>query len=350
MSFLIYGANGYTGELIAREAKKRGLNPILAGRRADAVKALADELGFQHKAFALDNVNAVAEQIKDVDVVIHCAGPFSATSAQMIEACLQAGTHYTDISGEMDVFEHAHSADVNSRAIQAGAVVCPGVGFDVIPTDCVAARLKQELPDATHLSLGFSSNSSLSPGTAKTSIEGLGSGTRVRINGTIQSVGLRIRKIDFGEGEIQTAAIGWGDVSTAFHTTGIPNIDVYIPAPEAVLKKLKMADRLKWLFKLKFVQNFLKKQVDKNVKGPNEAKRAKNITRVWGEAHNANGDSKVVRVTTANGYDVTVYGALAVCEHLEKNELSQKGSYTPSLLMGSSLVESLPGSGEMVVS
>jgi len=350
MSFLIYGANGYTGELIAREAKKRGLNPILAGRRADAVQALADELGFQYRVFSLDNVDNVVEQIKDVDVVIHCAGPFSATSAQMIQACIKAGSHYTDISGEMDVFEHAHSADVNSQAIQAGVVVCPGVGFDVIPTDCVAATLKQALPDATHLSLGFSSKSSLSPGTAKTSIEGLGTGTRVRINGIIQSTSLRTRKVDFGEGEIQTAAIGWGDVSTAYHTTGIPNIDVYIPAPDSVLKKLKMADRMKWLFRLKFVQNMLKKQVDKNVKGPNEEKRAKHKTLVWGEAHNANGDMKVARVTTANGYDVTVYGALAVCDYLEKNAQQQKGSYTPSLLMGASLVETLPGSDTVVVS
>lgn len=347
---MIYGANGYTGELIAREAKKRGLAPVLAGRNEQAVKALADELGFQYRAFSLDNPKNVAEQLKDVDVVIHCAGPFSATSSQMIEACLASATHYTDISGEMDVFEYAHSADINSRAIQAGIVVCPGVGFDVIPTDCVAAKLKQVMPDATHLSLGFSSKSSLSPGTAKTSIEGLGTGTRVRINGTIQSTSLRTRKVDFGEGEIQTAAIGWGDVSTAYHTTGIPNIDVYIPAPDAVLKKLKMADRLKWLFRLKFVQNFMKKQVDKTVKGPNEEKRAKHNTLVWGEAHNANGDMKVARVTTANGYDVTVYGSLAVCEYLEKNAQEQKGSYTPSLLMGTSLVESLPGSGQIVVS
>ncbi len=350
MSFLIYGANGYTGELIAREAKKRGLSPILAGRRADAIAALASELGFEHKVFSLDNVQEVVEKISGIDVVIHCAGPFSATSAKMIEACLQAGVHYTDITGEMDVFEHAHSADVNSRAIQSNVVVCPGVGFDVIPTDCVAARLKQEMPDATHLSLGFSSKSSLSPGTAKTSIEGLGAGTRVRINGSIQTTALRTRKVDFGEGEIQTAAIGWGDVSTAFHTTGIPNIDVYIPAPDSVLKKLKLAERLKWLFKLKFVQNFMKKQVDKSIKGPNEEKRAKHKTLVWGEAHNANGDMKVARITTANGYDVTVYGALAVAEYLQENPQQQKGSYTPSLLMGWRLVESLPGSGEMVVS
>ena len=350
MSFLIYGANGYTGELIAREAKSRGLNPILAGRRADAVNAIAEELGFQSRTFSLDDVDAVAAQLKDVDVVIHCAGPFSATSAQMIEACIKAGTHYTDISGEIDVFEHAHSADVNSAAIQAGVVICPGVGFDVIPTDCVAARLKQEMPDATHLSLGFSSRSALSPGTAKTSVEGLGDGTRVRINGTIQTTSLRTRTVDYGEGATQAAAIGWGDVSTAFHTTGIPNIDVYIPAPDAILKKLKMAERMKWLFRFSFVQNFLKKQVDKNVKGPNEEKRAKSKTLVWGEAHNAEGDMKVARITVANGYDVTVYGSLAVCAYLEENAQQQKGSYTPSLLMGADLVESLNGSETIVVS
>ena len=349
--FMIYGANGYTGELIAREASKRGQKPVLAGRNSTAVTALAAELGLESRIFSLDQAaEQVAAQLTDVDVVIHCAGPFSATSQVMIDACVLAGTHYTDISGEMDVFEHAHSTDINDQAIKANIVVCPGVGFDVIPTDCVAAKLKSEMPDATDLVLGFSSRSSLSPGTAKTSVESLGDGTRIRKNGVIQVTGLKTRKVNFGEGDVQAAAIGWGDVSTAFHTTGIKNIEVYIPAPDPVLKKLKTADKMRWLFKIKWVQNVLKKQIEKKVKGPNQDKRAASQTLVWGEVHNANGDTKTCRITTANGYDVTVYGALAVADYLSENPQQQKGSYTPSLLMGHSLVEGLPGSGSLTIS
>lgn len=153
-NWIIYGANGYTGELIAREAVRLGLKPTLAGRNRAKVEALAQELGLGYKAFGLDNVDAVSEQLQGFKLVMHCAGPFSATSKPMMEACIKAGAHYLDITGEISVFELAQS--LNSQAEKADIVLCPGVGFDVIPTDCVAAALKA-LPDATHLALGFDS-------------------------------------------------------------------------------------------------------------------------------------------------------------------------------------------------
>ncbi len=177
MRWMIYGTYGYTGELIAREAVRRGYKPILAGRSREKVEAQASELGLEARHFGLDEARLDA-QIEDCELVMHCAGPFSATAAPMMEACLRARAHYLDITGEISVFEHAQS--LNDRARSAGVVVCPGVGFDVIPTDCVAAALKNALPDATHLALGFDTRSSMSPGTAKTSIEGLAQGGKVR--------------------------------------------------------------------------------------------------------------------------------------------------------------------------
>lgn len=113
-NWLIYGANGYTGELIAREAVRQGLKPTLAGRNKAKVEALAQELGLDYKAFGLDNVNAISEQLQGFKLVMHCAGPFSATSKPMMEACIKAGAHYLDITGEIAVFELAQS--LNSQA------------------------------------------------------------------------------------------------------------------------------------------------------------------------------------------------------------------------------------------
>jgi len=225
MKWMIYGANGYTGELIARDAVRRGLRPVLAGRSRDKVEVLARELGLEARVFGLDDPARLLAQIKGHGLILHCAGPFSATAAPMIEACLRAGAHYLDITGEIAVFEHAQS--LNERARAAGSVICPGVGFDVVPTDCVAAALKDALPDATHLALGFDSRSSFSPGTAKTSIEGLAQGGKVRRDGKIVSVPLayRVRRIDFGAGEKLAMTIPWGDVSTAWHTTGIARFE-----------------------------------------------------------------------------------------------------------------------------
>jgi len=144
---LIYGANGYTGKLIAHEAAKRGLKALLGGRQRDAISALADELSLPCRVFELDNADEVARNLDGVAVVLHCAGPFSRTSAPMLKACLDRNVHYLDITGEVDVFEACHRAD--ARAKTQGTVVMPGSGFDVVPTDCLAALLKRRLPDAT---------------------------------------------------------------------------------------------------------------------------------------------------------------------------------------------------------
>ena len=257
-------------------------------------------------------------------------------------------THYLDISGEIAVFEHAQA--LNSRAQQQGIVICPGVGFDVIPTDCVAAALKAALPDATQLALGFDSRSGFSPGTAKTSVEGLAQGGRVRRNGKIVQVPLafKTRKIDFGDGEKLAMSIPWGDVSTAFYTTGIPNIEVYIPGSPRLIANARRANYFRWLLGLKPVQDLLKKRIGSSVKGPDADTRERMPTYVWGEARNAKGATKTARIRTANGYSLTVTGSLAVVDHLLKHD-PKGGSYTPAKLVGADLVTRLPGSGKLEI-
>jgi short subunit dehydrogenase-like uncharacterized protein len=347
-SWMIYGANGYTGELIAREAAKRGHRPVLAGRSADKVSSLAQELGLEKRVFGLEDASVVAEQLRGIDLVLHCAGPFSATAAPMITACLKANAHYLDITGEIGVFEHAQS--LNKDAQTAGVVLCPGVGFDVIPTDCVAASLKKALPDATHLALGFDSRSGFSPGTAKTSVEGLAQGGKVRRDGKIVTVPLaaNVRKIDFGDGEKLAMTIPWGDVSTAFYSTGIPNIEVYIPGTPAMIANARRANHVRWLLGLGFVQGLIKRRIGKTVKGPSEEVRAKLATCVWGEVTNARGEKKTARIKTANGYSLTITGSLAVVEFLLKNKPAG-GSYTPSKLVGADLITLLPESGPLTI-
>jgi len=349
VTWMIYGANGYTGELIAREAVRRGLKPVLAGRSAAKIEPLAAELQLEAVAFGLEEPAIAAKKLAGHALVLHCAGPFSATAAPMMAACLDAHAHYLDITGEISVFEYARSLD--QKAKDAGIVVCPGVGFDVIPTDCVAASLKAALPDATHLALGFDSRSGFSPGTAKTSVEGMAQGGKVRKDGRIVSVPLayKTRRIDFGDGEKLAMTIPWGDISTAYATTGIPNIEVYIPGSPAMITRARRANWVRGLLGLGPVQSFLKRRVEKSVKGPSAAKREAQPTYVWGEATNARGETRIARIKTANGYDLTVTGALAVVEYLLANT-APAGATTPSRLMGKDLVTTLPGSGPLALS
>jgi len=341
--WMIYGANGYTGELIAREAAARGLRPILAGRRAAAVAALAAELGLSHRAFPVE-----APALGEVGLVLNCAGPFSATAAALMRACVQVRAHYLDITGEIDVFEHAQTLSSDARG--AGVVVCPGVGFDVIPTDCVARALVEALPDATHLALGFEAAAAVSPGTAKTSVEGLAGGGRVRRDGRIvtEPMGFRTRRIDFGQGPRTAMAFPWGDVSTAYYTTGIKNIEVFLAVPPALLWGARMGNLFGPLLGLAPVQAALKRRAGA-VTGPTAAARAAGSCHVWGEARNAAGTIRTARIRTANGYDVTVHGALAVVRAVLAGATSEVGVLTPARLCGVGLVTGLPGSGPLSV-
>jgi len=340
--WLIYGANGYTGQLIAREAHKRGLRPVLAGRNRESIAAIAEETGFESMVFELDDTSAVKNALQGMSVVLHCAGPFSATSQPMIEACIDSGCHYLDITGEISVFANAHKQ--SDEALHADIVLMPGVGFDVVPTDCLAAKLVQALPAATELTLAFESGSHMSPGTAKTSIEGLAGGGCVRQDGKLKWVPLawKTREIPFSHGKRLAVTIPWGDVFTAFISTGVPDITVYMSAPPSSILQMKRLRMIKPLLSMQWVQNLMKRRVEKSVTGPEVHEREHSQMHLWGEVRTADGRSVSATMTTPNGYDVTVTASLGIVKHLLESDV-EGGFYTPSLLMGADYANSLPG-------
>lgn len=340
MDWMIYGANGYTGRLIAAEAKRRGLSPILAGRNAEAIRDLGDTLALETRVFDLGE--GIGEHLAGLRLVLHCAGPFSHTSAPMLEACLGAGVHYLDITGEIDVFKHAWEQD--DRARRADVLVCPGVGFDVVPTDCLAAMLVREVPSATSLVLAFEAAGGPSRGTALTSLESLGSGGRVRKDGELVRVPMawKTRRIPFAHAERSAVTIPWGDVFTAWVSTGVPDVEVYLSMPPAALKQMQRMARFSGLLRWGWVQALLRRRVESRPAGPDDALRSKTGVEVWGEATGADGRRIQGTLSGPNGYDVTVTASLGITEHVLKSDVA--GGYTtPSLLMGPDFVASLPG-------
>ncbi len=340
-TLMIYGANGYSGEMIAREAKKRGLRPILAARNAAAVQSLADELKFKQRTF--DLADAASIDLSSIDVVLNCAGPFSKTAAPMITACIKAGVHYLDITGEISVFAYAHSQ--SATAMAAGVVLCPGVGFDVVPTDCLAALLKRALPAATDLVLAFDGGGGMSRGTAKTSVEGLKSGGMARIDGKMTPVPLawQVAEFEFAPGRKRTAmTIPWGDVYTAFVSTGIPNIKVFMALPKAAIAS---ARRLRWLapiLGLAPMQSLLKWRINQREPGPSEQLREKTRSYIVGTATAANGESVSGHLETANGYSLTVDSALTIAQYvLDGIGKKDCGYQTPATLCGHELLQRL---------
>ncbi len=340
--FLLYGANGYTGRLIARAAKARGMAPMLAGRNEAAVKGLAEELDLPYRIIELDNIDRLKHHLKDVHAVLHCAGPFSATSAPMVEACLQTGTHYLDITGEIDVFEAIRRQDAAAKA--RGVLLMPGCGFDVVPTDCLALMLKNRLPDATHLLLAFASSGRPSRGTAKTMVEGFKAGGRVRENGVLRHVPLayKVTTLPFFTGPQLAMTIPWGDVFTAFVTTGIPNIEVYLGVTPAQVKQVKRMRYWRWLVSRDWVQTYLKKKIDQRRPGPTDEERQKAKTVVYGKVENEAGQWAEIQLLTPNGYDLTVEASLRIVKYVLKHDVPA-GYRTPAQLMGADFVMQLPG-------
>ncbi|GMV90418.1 MAG: saccharopine dehydrogenase [Candidatus Hydrogenedentota bacterium] len=341
-TWMIYGANGYTGKLCVRECVRRGIRPVLAGRNRKAIEALAREYDLESRIFGLDDAKA-ANRLDDMAAVLHCAGPFSATARPMLDLCTRSKTHYLDITGEIDVFEFVHQSA--NRWIDAGMVAMPGVGFDVVPSDCLAAMLKRELPDATHLTLAFQSKGGkMSPGTTKTMIEGLPRGCRVRRDGQLVSVpsGSLTRAIPFRDRPHTAVAIPWGDVSTAYYSTGIPNIEVYAGIPEKQIAWMRRLNKLGPILGLGFVQDFLKRRVEKSVSGPTDDERASDEVILWGEARDGSGNTRTMRMRTPEGYALTAEAAVTAAERVASGAVPP-GAHTPSAAFGADFVLSLTG-------
>jgi short subunit dehydrogenase-like uncharacterized protein len=340
--WMIYGANGYTGELIAREAKSRNLTPILAGRNRDKIEALAAELELPSRIVSLDAADALRQALSDLTAVLHAAGPFLHTSQPMVSACLATGTHYLDITGEIAVFEALQRR--SDRAMKAGVVLLPGVGFDVVPTDCLAARLVAALPGATQLELAFfSDKGSWSRGTLKTMIEGMPYSGAVRRDGKIEGVPLAYdaKRIDFSCGPRWAVTIPWGDVSTAFHTTGIPNVRVYTGMPLATIKRLRAFRGALPVMGLKPIKRLAQWWVGRTVTGPDEATRKSARTYVWGKATDASGNSVSGTVETPEAYHLTAVAAVECTRRVLAGEV-EPGTWTPGRAFGPDLLSALP--------
>lgn len=340
--FLLYGANGYTGNLIAQRARERSMSPILAGRDALKIKRLADELGFEHRVFALDDSAALDAALKEVAVVLHCAGPFSRTSKPVADACIRNGAHYLDITGEITVFESLAQRDAEAKA--AGVMLLPGTGFDVVPSDCLAAHLKARLPSATKLTLAIQGLGRISHGTATTMVENINRGGLVRREGRLTPVpsAWKTRLVDFGRGAVKAVTIPWGDVATAFYSTGIPNIEVYAALPSSARMAMVASRPFASLLGSAPVQKFLKKRIKAAPPGPNDEEREKGKSFVWGEVGDDAGQKKTSRLQGPEGYTLTALTALAIAERALKGH-APVGFQTPSRAYGADFILDIDG-------
>ena len=339
---LIYGANGYTAELIVQLALDEGAKPIVAGRCRNKIAPIAALHSLPMRTFALDDPDVVAQNLAGVAVVLNCAGPFSRTAQAMAEGCIKAGVHYLDITGEIEVFESL--ALLSEKAEAAGVMLMPGSGFDVVPSDCLAAHLKRRMPDATSLTLAIQAIGQPSRGTATTMVENLHRGGAIRRGGKLTPVpsAWATRDIDFGKGFVPTVSIPWGDVATAWVSTRIPDIEVFMSAPTPLRVMAKVSRYFGWVIGSRFVQGFLKQQINAGPAGPSTGQRLRGAAHVWGEVKNAAGQTATARLDTVEGYTLTAQTAWDIAKRTANGE-AQPGFRTPSMVFGADYILSFAG-------
>lgn len=344
-SWMLYGAYGYTGKLITAEAVKYGHKPILAGRNATKLEALAQKYDLPHIVIDLDDKETLEAELAKVDLVMHSAGPYTFTASPMRNACLATGTHYLDLSGEITILEEGFTFDALAK--ERGICMISGAGYDVVPTDCLSAYIKTQLPDATHLVEGLAAGGGMgaSAGTMKSLLELLKDGNYVRRNGKLTSVplGSGVQKIPFRDKEYLALIIPWGDLATAYRTTGIPNMTTYFVLPTYLTRMAQIGGPLvPVLFQPKFMRRTVQYLIDL-IRKDREANmsNADGKTMVYMKASNSAGESREVWLETPEAYIFTARVAIPIIEKVLAENPS--GAFSPAQLLGPDFIFGLEG-------
>lgn len=338
---LIYGSYGYTGSLITRQAARTGVSPIIAGRRAKPLEEQATELGLEYRAFSLDHPPVVESRLEGIDAVLNCAGPFSTTAEPLLDACLEAGTHYLDIAGRITVLESLAQRD--AEVARANVTALPAVGFDTVPTDCLAAMLAEPLESPRQLTIALDGLATFSPGTVKSIIDDLDRPGAVREDGVIRNVPLawKTRSFDFGTEEKIGVTVPWGTVSTAYYSTGIGNIETYATVPDFAAQAMRWGRPLTPLLSSTVLREGLTAIVDRLVSGPTPDERAQSTTRIWAEVTGEDG-STMARLTTPDTYDFTATTAIESVRRVLEGDI-EPGFQTPVTAFGADYVTEFDG-------
>ena len=339
-ALLLYGATGFTGKLILERALASGLRPILAGRDGARLRSLAEPRGLPWRAAAVDRPEQLAAICRDVAVVLNAAGPFADTAVPVAEAAAAGGAHYLDVAGEVDAIEALATRHATWR--QHDVMVMPAVGFDVVPSDCLAVHVARALPGATRLRIGIAGLRLLSRGSAETLAREWGRDTRIRRGGVICTVpaGSLQHAFDFGDGPVPSLLVSWGDVASAYYSTGIPDVETYFAASLALRGVLGLNRLVGGLFAGDTAREAISAWHRILPEGPSGDDRAAVETAVVAEAERADGTRLAARVRAGDSYEFTAASAVAIASRVLAGEHAS-GFQTPGRLFGPELLGAL---------
>jgi len=344
MSWALYGATGYTGPLISERAVARGHKPLLLGRSAEKLEALAGRHGLPYRAVPLDDGAGLRDAIRGMKAVVHAAGPFIHTSAPMVQACLDEKVSYLDITGEPDVFKAVYARDAEAK--ERGVALIPGVGFDVIPSNCLCAYVAAKVEQPHTLEFALAGIGTLSPGTVKSAVPLVLGGGKVFRDGreTPWPLGKGTRRVKLSTREVWAAVAPISDLYAAQRATQIPNVTAYFAVPS----RFASLGRIGWplgvvalpLLRAVLGGGRLDATIEKRVKGGTAESRAAGHSHLWARAEGPRGSAEAW-LDCSEGYEFTGHAAVLAVERVIAH--APRGALAPAVAFGADFVLEVPG-------
>ena len=315
--WMLYGASGMTGTLIAENARRRGHRPLIAGRSPTGLAELAQRLELERRAFSLDDPATIRQALATVDLVLNAAGPFLHTAGPLAQACLDTGTHYLDISNELRVFSELYS--LHARAEAAHVAIVPGVGFGVVATNCIAKDVSIQVGGAQRLEVATRAEVAHNgQGAAATIQANLPYGGWIRRDGKLklEQLGTTTLVLEAADGPLKAIAVPTGDLEAAFRATGAPDITAYsaelTPAVQDVANDT-----------------------------PTEAGCRSHHSFAWARATGADGLAAEAWLHTGEAYQFTADAAIRAVEEIFN--LSPAGALSPAQAFGTGFAFTIDG-------
>lgn len=338
----VYGATGYTGRLISQLLVARGVEFTIAGRSRERLESLSATLaaspsppGSRKPEIVVASLDDTAELDRLVGrsrVVLSCAGPFVRMGPPMIDACLRAGAHYLDITGEVRFMIETAARDAEARA--RGVVVANAVGFDVVPSDFVVYLAAKELGgDVDSIELAMAAKKAKASGGTQRSIMNVFSSQCLRLEGGryIDEPVAAVNKTfpfpaEFGDRNAVSAPIG--DLSTAPRTSGAKNVRTFMALPPAAGTVAKIANVVARAVLRGPVTELMESLIPPSGEGPSLEDRKASRFAFFAEAVKGGRKARAT-ITGADGYGLTAETAALAATVLMEPGYDRRGALSP---------------------
>ena len=240
---VLFGATGYTGRLLAAAAARAGLEVVLGGRDRAGLEAVAQTFPTP-PALRIADVGdraSLAALVEGARVCCSTVGPFTELGPPVLEACLDAGVHYLDSTGEQPWMARVYD-DYDARAKDAGIVACPAMAFEVAVADCAAAMAAAALDTVDEVSVVYALHGfGTSRGTRASALTAVARGGWQHLRGarTAEPPAAQVRTVSLpGGGEATVASFPSGEVLTVPRHLDVAEVRTWLQVPRAAARVL----------------------------------------------------------------------------------------------------------------